>query len=64
MIVAECLGEAVELVDQWLDDARRRFAEEAHLVPEVLHRLAPLVHVLVGGAALCGAQSTAPGDGR
>ena len=34
-------------------------AQEAHLVPEVLRRLAPLVHVLVGGVALCRSQRTA-----
>ncbi len=59
MVVAERLAEPVEFVDQRSDDARRRLAQEAHLVPELLRRLAPLVHVLVGGVALCRSQRTA-----
>lgn len=56
MIIAERLGERVELIDHRADHRRGGVAEQPSLIPEVLHRLAPLVHAAVGGLVERGAE--------
>ena len=49
VVVTEHLGELIEFVDERAQHAGRGVVEELHLVPQVLHRLAPLVQAIVCG---------------
>ncbi len=56
VVVAERLGQHIELRGERAEHAGRSVVDQLHLIPEVLDRLAPLVKFVIGGVGPYQAQ--------